>query len=131
MIRKSSMKVSLIVAAALLFSAVNVWAEYIKTDVVQVMRQNVAKISEAKTAAAKDDYYTAAAAFFEIAKGMNGIKPFNPYKGEQANWDKTIDAVVAAAFRGIGACAEKDQAGVNKQIAELQALNKAGHSAHK
>jgi hypothetical protein len=131
MIGKSTMKVSSIALVALLFAAANAWAEYDKAAVVQVMRQNISKINEAKTAAAKADYFAAATAFFDIAKGMNGIKAFNPYKGEQENWEKTIDAVVAAAFRGIGASAEKDLAGVNKQIAELQALNKAGHSAHK
>lgn len=131
MIRKGTMKVSLIALVALLFATANVWAEYDKAEVVRVMRQNMSKLNEAKTAAAKGDFYVSAAALFELAKGMNGIKDFNPYKGEQAHWEKTMDAVITAAFRGIGACAEKDLAGVNKQIAELQALNKEGHSAHK
>jgi len=129
--RKGTLGVSLLVLSGLLFSAASAWAEYDKAEVVRVMRQNMSKINEAKTAVAKGDFYIAAAALFEIAKGMNGIKAFNPYKGEQANWDKTMDAVITAAFRGIGACAEKDMAGVNKHIAELQALNKEGHSAHK
>ncbi len=129
--RKGILRVSFLVLAGLLFSAASAWAQYDKAEVVRVMRQNVSKLNEARTAATKGDFYVAAAAFFEIAKGMQGIREFAPYKGEKDSWVKNVDAVVAAAFRGIGACAEKDLAGVNKQIAELQALNKAGHSEHK
>lgn len=121
-----------IAAAFALFAvASSGWAEYNRDTVVQVMRTNYAKLGEIKTAVAKGDYFTVAGAFFEIARGMHSIRDFTPKKGEEAHWEKTIDAVVTAAFRGVGAAAEKDAAAVNKYLQELQALNVEGHTAHK
>lgn len=128
---KKKLLIVAVAALALFVFASSAWAEYNKDTVVMVMRTNYAKLGEIKAAAAKGDYFAAAGAFFEVAKGMHSIRDYTPYKGAEADWKKNIDAVVTAAFRGIGAAAEKDSAGVNKYLQELQSLNKQGHAAHK
>ncbi|TFG59082.1 MAG: hypothetical protein E4H36_14440 [Spirochaetales bacterium] len=96
-----------------------------------MMRTNAAKLGEIKTAVTKADYFAAASAFFEIAKGMHSIRSFNPNKGAQDHWETTMDAVITAALRGVGAAAEKDTAALNKYLAELQSYMKEGHSVHR
>lgn len=131
--RKSKLVISLIFGLILILAqGTQLWAQgYDAPEVVRVMRQNQVQLREAERAVDKGDFFATASAFYTIAEGMNGIKRFTPTKGNKAAWDKTMEAIVTAAFRGIGACAEKDAAGVKRQIAALQALERSGHSEHR
>lgn len=61
----------------------------------------------------------------------NSIREFEPYRGEKADWDANIEAVVATAYQAIGACGMEDADAVHEQMNTLGALNKKGHGDNK
>ncbi len=114
-----------------LFSSAQVFAEYSRSKVVRVMRNNLKMMKELKTAAENEDFFAAAEAFMEIAQGSNTIKDYDPKRGPQSAWNNTHRAVIKAAFGGIGAAGNEDLEAVREAIAAIGALNSQGHSAHK
>lgn len=128
---EDTMKKALFVLIIVLVTATAVFAEYDSQTVVAVMRGNIAHINAAAEATDSGDFFTAAGEFMALAEGMNSIKEFEPYRGDKADWDDNIEAVVAAAFQAIGACGLEDADAVHEQINTLWALNKKGHGDNK
>ena len=62
---------------------------------------------------------------------MLEIKVYQPPRGSKSDWDNTMDEIVMAAFRGIGATGNEDRESVRDALAELKKLNGRGHRAHK
>jgi hypothetical protein len=124
------MKQKIILISALLtflFAGLSAYAEYDREQVVSVMRANVRLLGEAKKAAGAKDYFAAAESLMEMARGMRSIREFSPPKGDAGQWRKTIDDVVNAAFKGIGAAGMRDDAGLAAAVAELGRLSGVGH----
>jgi len=122
--------VLLTVLTTFLFAGLTVYAQstgYDSAKVVSVMRANVRLLSEARKAAGARDYFDAAESLMELARGMHSIREMAPPKGEAAQWRKTIDDVVAAAFAGIGAAGARDDVKLTNSIAELGRLGGVGH----
>ncbi len=114
-----------------LFSSVQVFAEYSRSKVVKVMRNNLKMMRQLKTAEENEDFFSAAEAFMEIAQGSNTIKDYDPKRGPQSAWNNTHLSMINTAFGGIGACGNEDIEAVREAIAAISALNAQGHSAHK
>ncbi len=116
------------IALVLLASTAVLAAPYDKAATVAVMRANVARMQAIKAAAAAGDFNAAAQAFFDYAKAAQSAMLMDPPKGSKEDWNQTWQAFVDAAYRGVGACAEKDAAKVLKALDELVLVNKRGHS---
>lgn len=115
----------------MLLAATAVFADYDKATVVAVMRGNLQAIQTAAEAGESGDYFVAAVELMKVAEGMQSIREFEPYRGAKADWNANIDAVVAAAFQGIGACGSQDAEGFEEAIGALWALNEKGHADNK
>ena len=115
----------------LVFSASQAFAEYKTGEVIKIMRGNVKLMGQLKKAVAEKYSFGAADAFMELARGSNAIKDYTPKRGSASDWKSTHEALVKAAFRGIGALAADDWDGVNAAFAEIGAANKRGHGDHK
>ena len=117
------------ILAAFLLSAGQAFADYDRDAVVGVMRENLKLLGGLKEAAAREAYDAAAARLWSLASGMQSIQRFTPKKGEKAEWDRTLDRFISTAWRGIGACGQKDAAALNAAVGELGALMQQGHAA--
>jgi hypothetical protein len=122
------MKKILLPLLVLLLFAFQAFGEYNRDAVVKAMRNNVAQLSAMKAAAASSDFDAAAEAIWSLAEGMKSIRGYTPPKGATAGWDKMIDDLVVSAYKGIGACGERDAGKLNQAIAELSAFAQKGHS---
>ncbi len=122
----------LIVAAVLFFvTTIAAFAEYNQSEVKRVMRDSIQLMKSTGTAAEAKDYQAAGESLMKLAQGMILIRDYTPPRGSQADWDATMEAFINAAFKGIGACGNKDIDGLNTAISELKRLNYQGHKAHK
>jgi hypothetical protein len=106
----------------------HVFADYNKEAVVKVMRANGAFLGALKQAAQSGDYFAAAEALMGIAKGIKSLDAITPGMGSKAEWDRIHGDLINAAFKGIGACGEKNGEKLNKYIGEISGLLKKGHS---
>jgi hypothetical protein len=107
--------------------ATQVFAEYDKDLVVKAMRANGAAMGELKKAAEGKDFFMAAEQLMEIAKNMKSLETMTPKKGSKEDWNKNHNALIKAAFKGIGACGNEDVETLNTYISEIGALIKEGH----
>ena len=123
------MKRNIIVAIAVfLVGAATLQAlPYDKAATVQVMRDNVARIGAIKAAAAASDWNKAAQLFFDFANAAQAEMAMDPPKGFKEDWTATWQGFIDQAYRGVGACAEKDPAKVLKALDDLVVINKHGH----
>ena len=126
---KKLILISMVIMLA--FTSVQVFADYDSDTVVAVMRDNLSSMGALKSAVANSDFYEAAQAFMALAEGSYKIKDFTPYRGTQADWTATHEALINAAFEGIGACGLQDIDGVKTAMAKIGAFNKGGHGDHK
>ena len=67
----------------------------------------------------------------EMAKGMESIKAFQPYRGTAESWQASIQEVIDTAFLAVGACGSRDDMKIQQYLGRLWELNKEGHGAHK
>lgn len=107
------------------------FAEYDRDAVVKVMRNNMASLGKVRSAIGSQDFHTAATSLWEIASGMQSLLIYTPPQGPKADWDRTMQAVIDTAYRGIGACGDKKTEALSTTVTELQALMGQGHAAHK
>lgn len=108
--------------------AAPLFAEYNKSLVIKIMRNNVSLLTNLKRNVKEQNFFSAAENLMDLAKGSNTIKDFTPRKGSQLKWKQIHENLIKAAFRGIGAIAEKDIKGINASILKIVALNREGHS---
>ncbi len=116
-----------VLVLVLFFLTLQVYGEYNKDAVVKAMRNNLTQLKAMKAAAAKSDFDAAAEAIWALADGMKSIRDFTPLKGTASGWSNTIDELVAAAYKGIGACGEKDAEKLSQAIGEIGSFSKKGH----
>ena len=119
----------LVVMAAFLVSAVSVFADYNKEATVKAMRENGAGLGKAKTAAGTGDYFAAADGLMTIAKNAVMLSAMDPPKGAKAEWEADQKELAKAAFKGIGACAVDNKAGLDAALIDVAAAQKKGHGA--
>jgi hypothetical protein len=121
----------LVAVVALLLITPQVFAQYNRNAVVAVMRGNVKLLGEVNDALNAGDFYTTAVKLMELAEGMKSIEQTPPPGGSKAEWTRIYNDLIAAAFRGIGACGEEDAQQVQAEIANIIALRNKGHRTFK
>jgi hypothetical protein len=115
----------------LLLITPQLFAQYNRDAVVSVMRNSYALIGGINTAAKANDYYTAAVKLMELAEGFKTLEQTPPPRGSRAEWDRIHNELIDAAFRGIGACGERDGKTLQAEISKIMALNQEGHGKFK
>ena len=115
----------------LLLVTPQLFAQYNRNAVVSVMRNNVRLLGEVNAALNAGDFYTTALKLMELAEGMKTLEQTPPPGGSKAEWNRIYNELIAAAFRGIGACGEEDAQKVQAEIANMIALRNAGHGQFK
>ena len=118
-------------AIVLLLIAPQLFAQYNREAVVSVMRNSYKLIGEINTAANENDYYTTAVKLMELAEDFKTLEQTPPPRGSRAEWDRIHNELIQAAFRGIGACGERDSKALQGEISTIMALNKEGHDKFK
>ncbi len=123
------MKRALIViaAAAFLMSSASLFAEYDREATVKAMRENLAGLTKARTAAGNGDYFAAADGLMAIGRNAVMLSAMDPPKGEKAAWEAAQKELAVAAFKGIGACAARDKAALDAALAEVLSTMRKGH----
>ena len=125
------MRKALILSFLLLFFlgiSVQIFADYDRNAVVNVMRSNGTLLGEVQQAAKSGDFYRAAQKLMAIAENMKALDAYTPPRGSKAQWDRNHWDLVKAAFRGIGACGEEDIDKLNTAIGEISGYIREGHS---
>ena len=120
-----------IAVLVLLLITPQLFAQYNRDAVVSVMRNSYKLIGEINAAAKADDFYTTAVKLMELAEGFKTLEQTPPPRGSRAEWDRIHDELIQAAFRGIGACGERDSKTLQAEISKIMALNQEGHSKFK
>ena len=111
----------------LLLVTPQLFAQYNRNAVVSVMRNNVRLLGEVNAALNAGDFYITALKLMELAEGMKTLEQTPPSGGSKAEWNRIYNELIAAAFRGIGACGEEDTQKVKAEIANIVALRNEGH----
>ena len=111
----------------LLLITPQLFAQYNREAVVSVMRNSYQLIGEINTAANANDYYTTAVKLMELAEGFKTLEQTPPPRGSRAEWNRIHDELIQAAFRGIGACGDRDSKALQAEISKIMALNQEGH----
>jgi len=115
----------------MMFAATQVFAEYDEAKVKEAMKAAAGAMGELGKAAESKEFYTAAEKLMTIAQAFKSLESVTPEKGTKEEWDKNHQTLIKAAFKGIGACGEEDQAKLNAAIAEIAGQMKAGHGMFK
>ena len=117
----------LVVMAFVALTAIPGYAEYDKAAVVKVMAESGAAMGAIKKATEAQDFFAAAQQLMVIATGLKTLEAFTPKKGDKAGWDQNHQSIIDNAFKGIGACGEKDVEKLNAAMGEIGKLIKEGH----
>lgn len=126
-----SAKVFVVTLALFVLAAAAGFAEYDKDTMVKTMRNNLASLPKLNAAANAGNFMEAAGYLLSMAQGMYAVKDYTPPKGEKANWDATFKGFLKAAFMGLAACGNEDQAALKAAVAELTKIRDAGHKEFK
>jgi hypothetical protein len=118
----------LVVMILLLLITPQLFAQYNRSAVVSAMRNSSRLIGEISAAANASDFYTTAVKLMELAQEFKALDRVPPPRGSRAEWDRIHGELIEAAFRGIGACGERDGEALQAEIATIIALNQEGHS---
>ncbi len=118
-----------ILAAVLIMLLItpHVFAQYNRDAVVSVMRNNIRLLGEINAALNAGNFYTTAVKLMELAEGMKTLEQTPPPSGSRAEWNRIHNELIAAAFRGIGACGEEDAQKVQAEISNIVAFQSEGH----
>ena len=123
--------VLLVAVVVLLLITPQLFAQYNREAVVSVMRDSYRLMGEINTAAAANDYYTTAVKLMEHAEAFKTLEQTPPPQGSRAEWDRIHNELIEAAFRGIGACGERDSKALQAELSKITAFNREGHSKFK
>lgn len=102
-------------------------AAYDSAQTKAAMKQAAQTFKELNDKAAARDYFAAAEKFMDLAKLFKGLESAAPPACDQAQWARITDGIVNSAFRGIGACGQKDDAGIKQAIADIVKFRDEGH----
>ncbi len=125
--KKSFVLLAIIFLTVLPFSVVA--DAYDGKFVVENMRANVARIGAIKAAVGAGDFGAAAKAFYDYGNEAGMLQKMDPPKGSKDEWVKIWVAFQDTAFKGVGACGERDAEKALKLLDEIVALNKPGHES--
>jgi hypothetical protein len=125
---RRNVRVVVVTLALFVLAAAAGFAEYDKDTMVKTMRNNFANLPKLNAAANAGSFMEAAGYLLSMAQGMYGVKDYTPPKGEKAAWDATFKGFLKAAFNGLAACGNEDQAALKAAVAELTKIRDAGHS---
>jgi hypothetical protein len=121
----------IIAVFVLLLITPQLFAQYNREAVVAVMQGSYKLIGEISAAANASDFYTTAVKLMELAEGFKTLEQTPPPRGSRAEWDRIHNELIEAAFRGIGACGERDSKALQAEISKIMALNQEGHGKFK
>ena len=121
----------LVAVLVLLLSTPQLFAQYNQEAVVSVMRNSYKLIGDINTAAAANNFYTAAVKLMELAEAFKTLEQTPPPRGSRAEWNRIHNELIEAAFRGIGACGERDSKALQAELSKIMAFNQEGHSKFK
>jgi hypothetical protein len=110
-----------------LFLTQTAMAAYDSAQTKAVMKQAALSMKELNDKVAAKDYYGAAEKFMDIAKLFKGLEGTTPPACDQAQWVRILEGMVNSAFKGIGACGQKDDAGIKQAIADMVKFRDEGH----
>jgi hypothetical protein len=113
--------------ASLLFLTQTATAAYDSAQTKATMKQAAQNMKELNDRAAAKDYYGAAEKFMDMAKLFKGLEGAAPPACDQSQWIRIIEGLVNSAFKGIGACGQKDDAGIKQAIADIAKFRDEGH----
>lgn len=102
-------------------------AAYDSAQTKATMQQVAQAMKELNDKVTAKDYYGAAEKFMDIAKLFKGIGNAPPPACDQAQWVRIHEGIVNSAFKGIGACGLKDDAGIKQAIADMVKFRDEGH----
>jgi len=117
----------LIIAVAFVVSAASVFADYNKEATVKAMRENLAGLTKARTAAGTSDFFAAADGLMAIGRNAVMLSAMEPPKGDKAVWEATQKELATVVFKAVGACGAKDKAALDEALTELAAVMRKGH----
>jgi len=126
--KRSFLVVSIVV---LVLFAVQAFAAYDSATVKKAMRTHAALLGETSKAVEANDFFLAAEKLMENATLFKSLMVMSPKKGSEAEWNRILNGMLKAAFKGIGACGEENAEGVAAAISELKAVKKEGHKMFK
>jgi hypothetical protein len=112
---------------SLLFLTQTALAAYDSAQTKATMRQAAQTMKELNDKVAAKDYYGAAENFMDIAKLFKGLESAAPPACDQAQWIRIIEGMINSAFKGIGACGLKNDAGIKQAIADMVKFRDEGH----
>lgn len=102
-------------------------AAYDSAQTKATMQQVAQAMKELNDKVTAKDYYGAAEKFMDIAKLFKGIGNAPPPACDQSQWVRIHEGIVNSAFKGIGACGLKDDAGIKQAIADMVKFRDEGH----
>jgi len=108
----------------LVLFAVQAFAAYDSATVKKAMRTHAALLGETSNAVEANDFFLAAEKLMENATLFKSLMVMSPKKGSEAEWNRILNGMLKAAFKGIGACGEENAEGVAAAISELKAVKK-------
>jgi hypothetical protein len=81
-------------------------------------------IAQINAATVAKDFSAAAGWLTELAQNYKALDSTDPAKGSKIEWKRIHADIISAAFRGIGACGEKDLQKLKTEVAAIMALHK-------
>lgn len=102
-------------------------AAYDSTQTKAAMQQVLQNFKELNARVTVKDYYGAAERFMDLAKIYKALENVTPPTGDQVQWIRIKEGMVNSAFKGIGACGLKDDAGIQRAIGDIIKLRDEGH----
>ena len=120
-----------VLVIVLLLITPQLFAQYNRDAVVSVMRNSYKLIGEINAAAGANDFYTTAVKLMELAEAFKTLEQTPPPRGSRSEWDRIHNELIEAAFRGIGACGERDSKALQAELSKIMAYNQEGHSKFK
>ena len=112
---------------SLLFLTHAAVSAYDSAQTKKVMGQAVQNLKELNAKATAKDYFGAAEKFMDIAKIFKGLESIPPPMGDKAQWIRIQEGIITSAFKGVGTCGLKDDAGIQQAIGEIIKFRDEGH----
>ncbi len=101
-----------------------------RETIMEAMSQATDFWREFNQAVAKQDFFMAAEGLMGLAKTMKSLEFMLPEQGQgsQEDWDEIHQAIIKAAFKGIGACGDEDLRKLQTYGEEIRLLMNMGHT---
>ncbi len=121
------MKKTLAVGLCALLLTAGAFADYDKDVSVKVMRQNAALLGQITSASNKGDFAQASEKLKLLGDEMKPLLSMTPPKGDKKEWDRILNAFIAATETGRAACEKSDGAALKVSLDEIRRVMQQGH----